>query len=182
MAPHSVVGKPCLRHQQGFGYLLVMLIVVLIGLGLGGAGTLWRTESQRLKESQLLFIGEQYRNAIRSYYSAPGPAKQFPKSLNDLLLDTRQTKLTRHLRKLYPDPVTGKKEWGLIVDADGRGISGVYSLAPGEPLKQRGFALHQREFEEAKTYAAWQFIVTPVTPAPPPPPKNPPSSDAKPKA
>ena len=167
-----------MRQQSGFAYLLVLLMVVLMGLGLGAAGTLWRTESQRLKENELLYIGEQYRQAINRYYNAPGPIKQYPKSLEALLLDTRQPTLTRHLRKLYLDPMTNNKEWGLVVDGDSEEIRGVYSLAPGEPMKQQGFALHQREFEDAKTYAAWQFVVTPVAP-PPTAPKNPAPADPK---
>lgn len=157
-----------MRRESGFAYLLVLLLVVLMGLGLGAAGTLWHTESQRLKESELLYIGEQYRQAINRYYNAPGPIKQYPKSLEALLLDSRQPTLTRHLRKLYPDPMTHKKEWGLVVDPDSQEIRGVYSLAPGEPLKQHGFALNQREFGEAKSYAAWQFVVMPPAPAPAP--------------
>ena len=114
-----------MRQQSGFAYLLVLLMVVLMGLGLGAAGTLWRTESQRLKENELLYIGEQYRQAINRYYNAPGPIKQYPKSLEALLLDTRQPTLTRHLRKLYPDPMTNNKEWGLVVDGDSEEIRGV---------------------------------------------------------
>lgn len=149
-------------HQCGFAYLLALLMVTLLGLGLGAAGSLWQTEAQRIKESELLYIGETYRQAISRYYHAPGPVKQYPKSLEALLLDDRQPALTRHLRKLYPDPLTKKQEWGLVVDADSQQIRGVYSLAPGAPLKQHGFPPHQREFEEAKSYAAWQFVVTPI--------------------
>lgn len=177
MAPHIVNGS-AMRQQSGFAYLLALLVITLMGLGLGAAGTLWQTESRRLKESELLYIGEQYRQAITRYYNAPGPIKQYPKTLEALLLDTRQPTLTRHLRKLYPDPMTHKKEWGLVVDPDSQQIRGVFSLAPGQPLKQQGFALHQREFEEAKTYAAWQFIVTPPA-LPPAPAKNSPPADSR---
>ena len=167
MAPRLPSGSPP-RRQQGFGYLLVLLLVVLMGIGLGAAGTLWKTESQRIKENELLFVGEAYRQAIRSYYAAPGPAKQYPKSLEDLLLDNRQTKLTRHLRKLYPDPLTGKAEWGLIRDAESQQINGVYSLAPGEPLKQQGFDSRQKDFENAENYQAWRFVVVDSAPTLPP--------------
>lgn len=177
MAPRLASGK-AMRRQSGFAYLLALLLVVLMGLGLGAAGTLWHTESQRLKESELLYIGEQYRQAISSYYNAPGPIKRYPKSLDELLLDTRQPTLTRHLRKLYADPLTGKKEWGLIIDPDAQQIRGVYSLAPGQPFKQTGFDAQQKEFENAQSYAAWRFIVTTAVPAPPIPsqsaPKQPP--------
>lgn len=163
MAPRLPSGSAPMRRQQGFGYLLVLLLVVLMGIGLGAAGTLWKTESQRVKENELLFVGEAYRQAIRSYYAAP-PGKQYPKGLEDLLLDTRQTQLTRHLRKLYPDPITGKAEWGLIMDADSEQIRGVYSLAPGEPIKQQGFDSRQKDFENAESYGAWRFVVTGTPP------------------
>lgn len=178
MAQLLVNGKNLPQRQAGFAYLLVLMLIVVMGLGLGAAGTLWRTESQRIKEQQLLYIGEQYRKAISSYYAAPSPDKQYPKSLDDLLLDPRQTVTTRHLRKLYPDPVTGDKAWGLVVDPDSQQIRGVYSLAPGKPFKQTGFAARQKEFENAQSYAAWRFIVTTAVPAPPIPsqsaPKQPP--------
>lgn len=167
MAPRLPSGNASMRRQQGFGYLLVLLLVVLMGIGLGVAGTLWKTESQRVKENELLFVGEAYRQAIRNYYAAPGPVKQYPKSLEDLLLDTRQTQLTRYLRKLYPDPITGKAEWGLIRDAESEQISGVYSLAPGEPLKRQGFDSRQKDFENAESYGAWRFVVTGSLPTPP---------------
>lgn len=173
MVPRLPSGNVTLRRQAGFGYLLVLLLVVLMGIGLGAAGTLWRTESQRVKERELLYIGEQYRQAIRSYYNAPGPIKRYPKSLDELLLDDRQAALTRHLRKLYADPLTGKKEWGLILDPDDQQIRGVYSLAPGQPFKQTGFDTRQKDFENAQSYAVWRFIITTAVPAPPIPPQMP---------
>lgn len=168
MAPRLPSGSAPWRGQQGFGYLLVLLLVMLMGIGLGAAGTLWKTESQRVKENELLYVGEAYRQAIQSYYTAPGPAKQYPKNLEDLLLDSRQTQLTRHLRKLYPDPMTGKAEWGLVRDAESQQISGVYSLAPGKPLKQQGFDARQKDFENAENYAAWRFVASGTLPTPTP--------------
>lgn len=170
MAPRLPSGKALMRRQQGFGYLLVLLLVVLMGLGLGAAGTLWKTESQRVKENELLFVGEAYRQAIRDYYAATDVAvvQQYPESLEALLLDTRQTRLTRYLRKRYPDPMTGKTEWGLIRDENSEQIRGVYSLAPGVPLKQQGFDARQKDFENAESYATWRFVVTgPVSTLPP---------------
>ena len=176
MAQLLVSGKSLAQRQAGFAYLLVLMLIVVMGLGLGAAGTLWRTESQRVKEHQLLYIGEQYRKAISSYYAAPSPDKQYPKKLDDLLLDPRQTVTTRHLRKLYADPVTGEKEWGLVVDPDSQQIRGVYSLAPGKPMKQKGFASHQKDFEDAETYGAWIFVVTTArVPAPPAKPASTPT-------
>ena len=165
-----------MRREAGFAYLLVLLFIVLMGLGLGAAGTLWHTKSQRLKESELLYIGEQYRQAIQSFYNAPGPIKRYPKSLDELLLDPRQATLTRHLRKRYADPLTGQKAWGLVIDPADQQIRGVYSLAPGHPFKQTNFDTRQKDFENAQSYAAWRFIVStiPAPPIPPGPPPTPP--------
>ncbi len=157
-----------IRRQSGFSFLLVLLLIVLMGMGLGVAGTLWHTESQRAKEAQLLYVGEQYRKAIRSYVESPavaGAAKHFPKKLDDLILDTRQnTLLLRHLRRLYPDPLTGKNDWGLIMDESNQQISGVYSKAPGEPRKQQGFGINQKNFAAATSYADWRFEVVKTQP------------------
>ena len=54
--------------QSGFTYLYVLMLIALIGMGLAAAGTLWRTEAPRAHEAELLFVGAQYRQAIRSYY------------------------------------------------------------------------------------------------------------------
>ncbi len=162
-----------IRHQSGFSFLLVLLLIVLMGIGLGVAGTLWHTESQRAKEAELLYIGEQYRKAIRSYVESPaaaGGAKHFPKKLDDLILDTRQNTLVRHLRRLYPDPLTGKNDWGLIMDESNQQISGVYSKAPGEPRKQQGFGIEQKNFAAPTTYADWRFEVVKAKAAPTAPP------------
>ena len=151
-----------IRRQSGFSFILVLLLIVLMGIGLGVAGTLWHTESQRAKEAELLYTGEQYRKAIRSYAESPaaaGAAKHFPKKLDDLILDPRQNTLVRHLRRLYPDPLTGKNNWGLIMDESNQQISGVYSKAPGEPRKQQGFGIEQKNFAAATSYADWRFEV-----------------------
>lgn len=169
MAPRLASGNSPPGYQAGFGYLLVLLMVMLMGIGLGVAGTLWKTESQRIKENELLYIGEQYRKAIQSYAALPQSPKQYPKKLEDLLLDTRPTEITRHLRKLYRDPLTGNTEWGLVVDADTQRIKGVYSLAPGKPIKERGFSPRQQDFENAENYQAWRFVATEAAPPPSPP-------------
>jgi hypothetical protein len=68
----------------------------------------------------------------------------------------------RHLRRVYPDPITGKDEWGLVKSADG-GFAGVYSLSEEAPLKTAGFALRDASFEGKARYADWQFTYAPPT-------------------
>ena len=45
-------GKP--SSQDGFTYLGVLFLIVVIGMGLASAGELWATASRRDREHQLL--------------------------------------------------------------------------------------------------------------------------------
>jgi type II secretory pathway pseudopilin PulG len=145
-------------RQSGFTYVTVLLAVALLGLGLAATGEVSRTTAQRECEAELLYVGNQYRRAIAQYY-ANGPS-QYPRRLEDLLKDPRKPGIERYLRRLYPDPVTGRAEWGLVKALDG-GITGVYSLSGEKPFKVSGFAVANREFEGAATYTEWKFIYTP---------------------
>lgn len=149
------------RREGGFTYLAVLLTIAIFSAGIGTAAEVWHTARQREKERELLFVGEQLRQAIGRYYQhSPGPGRTYPRKLEDLLRDPRQQNLQRHLRKLYRDPITGLPEWGLLKAPDG-GIMGVYSRSRERPLKKNGFAPVQRGFDTAKAYADWQFVYLP---------------------
>lgn len=152
-------GKPA---QSGFTYLFVLMLVALIGLGLAAAGTLWHTESQREREADLLFIGDQYRQAIRSYYELDPAQPRLPQSLDDLLEDNRRPDVVRHLRRAWRDPLTGSP-FVLIREPDTQGIAGVYSPAPGQPFKIAGFSVKDEAFKDAKRYAEWRFVFSPAS-------------------
>jgi type II secretory pathway pseudopilin PulG len=151
--------------QSGFTYLFVLMLIALIGMGLVAAGTLWSTEVKREREIELLFIGEQYRQAIRSYYERPGQPPRLPQSIDELLEDRRDVEIARHLRRAYRDPFTGK-EFVLIRSPDAQGITGVHSPSNGRPLKISGFSAENSAFAEAARYADWQFVFTAPAPAP----------------
>jgi hypothetical protein len=86
--------------------------------------------------------------------------KRFPQTLDDLLQDKRHPMPQRHLRRIYADPITGKREWGLI-GGPGGSIMGVYSLSDAAPIKSGGFAPAETVFAGAASYSAWQFIYHP---------------------
>ena len=153
-------------QQRGFTYLTVLFVVAMMAGGLALAGEVWHTSAMREKEADLLHIGNEYRKAIERYYVS-GP-KQYPKSLADLVKDPRQPGTVRHLRRLYPDPITGKDEWGLVKSNDG-GIAGVYSTSEAAPLKTGGFAVRDASFEGKTKYADWQFVFAPAQAAAPKP-------------
>jgi type II secretory pathway pseudopilin PulG len=146
--------------QSGFTYLYVLMLIALIGMGLAAAGTLWRTDAQRAREADLLFIGSQYRQAIRSYYALDPAQPRLPQSIGDLLQDNRRPDIVRHLRRAYRDPLTGG-ELALIRAPDSQGIVGVFSQATGRPFKIAGFSTEDEAFKGASTYADWRFVFSP---------------------
>jgi type II secretory pathway pseudopilin PulG len=155
------------RLQRGFTYLAMLVAVAVIGLGLAATGEVWVQSSQREKEQELLFVGNQYRKAITLYYErTPGAVKRYPEKLEDLLLDNRQVSVQRYLRKVHADPMTGKAEWGLITikQAGGEGIMGVYSKSGLTPIKTSGFLPRDRTFEGANHFSDWKFFHEPPKP------------------
>ncbi len=146
-------------RQRGFTYLGLLFAIAFIGLLLAGTGEVWHTTLKREREAELLFVGRQYAHAIVAYHAAtPGESKQWPQRLEDLLEDRRNPTVLRHLRRLYPDPFTGKPEWGLI--KSGAFIVGVHSQGDEKPLKQSGFPPTEESFAGAASYRDWQFIAT----------------------
>lgn len=151
-----------LIKSGGFTYLAVLFAVAMMGIALAATGVMWSTTQRREKEQELLFVGNEYRRAIASYYQrTPGTVKRFPQNFNDLLIDNRHVSIRRHLRRHYNDPMTNKPEWGIVRAPDG-GIMGVYSLAADMPLKQSGFSVQDSAFEKADSYAKWRFAYDPL--------------------
>ena len=151
-------------RAAGFAYLTVLFIVAIMGGGLAVVGQVWHTAAVREREAELLQVGNEYRKAIERYYlSGFG---QYPRALTDLLKDPRVPGTVRYLRRLYPDPITGSTEWGLVKAPDG-GISGVYSQSQDAPLKVAGFAVRDATFEGKTKYSEWQFIFAPSAQAAP---------------
>lgn len=148
------------RRAQGFTYIGVLILVVIMGVALAAAGEAWFTAQKREKEQELLFVGNQFRLAIDQYSAQPpGLGRRYPLSLEELLQDPRQPGIRRYLRKIYPDPMTGKAEWGLITGPNGE-IFGVHSLSEAEPLKKANFLLAEKGFEGRTKYSEWVFMST----------------------
>jgi type II secretory pathway pseudopilin PulG len=148
------------KHQFGFTFIGVLMLIAISGIALAGVGIVWHQDAQRENEKELLYIGEQYRKAIVSYYeNNPSGVKQYPKALEDLELDSRIPEPKRHIRKLYADPITRGKPWGLIKQ-EGL-IIGVYSTSEISPIKKRKFPSPYENFSEAGNYQDWKFIAIP---------------------
>jgi type II secretory pathway pseudopilin PulG len=150
------------KIQKGFTYLSLLIMVAVMGGGLAAFGELASHAAQREKEVELLFRGDQFRQAIGAYYRKE---QRYPQVLEDLLEDRRYPMPVRHLRRIYPDPLSGGTAWGLVTAPSG-GIMGVHSLSEAAPIKSGNFASKDVAFEGAARYSDWQFVYLP----PPPPP------------
>lgn len=158
--------KSEIRNRNGFTYIALLAAIVIIGITLGSAAKSWQNISQREKEEELLFRGNQYRLAIESYYNYQG-RRQFPGTIDALLKDERSPNGKRHLRQQYKDPITGE-DFELVRDMfHGNAIKGVYSKSDKTPVKQSGFPAELQDFEGKTQYSEWQFIKepAPMTPA-----------------
>jgi type II secretory pathway pseudopilin PulG len=148
----------CFQKEEGFTFISVLMIVVIMGLMLGSTGQYWKTVMKREKELELLFRGAQYRDAIQRW-NKPRPGQHIVTPLRDLqhlLKDPRSVGTVRYLRRLYKDPVADK-DWVVITDPV-RGIIGVASSSSEKPLKTGGFPEELKEFEGKEKYSDWQFV------------------------
>jgi len=144
-------------RAKGFTYLGFLILVAITGAGLAAFSDIASHSALREKEAELLFRGNQYREGIAAYYKKES---RYPQSLEQLLLDKRYPMPVRHLRRLYPDPMSGEADWGLV-EAPGGGVMGVHSKSEAPPIKTGNFSLKDMEFEKAQTYADWKFIHSP---------------------
>ncbi|MDO9002203.1 MAG: type II secretion system protein [Aquabacterium sp.] len=135
------------RRLGGFTYLMLLWWVAVSSVLLAALGQSWSIEARRQREMELVFRGEQIKAALLSYQeSSPTLPKTLPTRLEDLIEDQRGPDIKRHLRKLWPDPITGSSQWGLV--REGGVIRGVYSTSDRQPL---------RAPQGVSTYQEWRF-------------------------
>lgn len=148
--------------EQGFSYVGLLILVGILGAMFAATVTAGAQMQRRAAEEELLFIGKQFHNALKSYYeSTPRGASPYPKQLSDLLLDPRTSGSRRYLRQIFVDPLTGKAEWGTVA-APGGGVMGVYSLSQETPIKVSGFDSEFENLANKTRYSDWLFEYSPT--------------------
>lgn len=131
---------------RGFTYLMLLWWVAISGVMLAALGHSWAVEARRQREVELVFRGEQILRALETYrLSTPEGQASLPMRLEDLLDDRRSGVSKRHLRRLWPDPITGE-DWAYVWAGDR--LRGVYSLGKGVPLSGP---------EGVQKYDEWRF-------------------------
>lgn len=157
---------PRLRPARGFTYLGVLLLVALGGAGLAALGTQWQSRAIQEREQELLFRGEQIRQAVARYRAAQEP-RAWPRSLDDLLHDRRGERVRHHLRQPWPDPYTGRADWVLLPPPRARdgqaepGFAGVRSRAQALRRQQGGpVSMSMVRSAEPARVSDWIFLHT----------------------
>lgn len=146
-------------NQKGFTYLILMFSIVLLGISMGVASRQWKNMMQRETEEELLFRGDEIKDAIEVYYMTPHAGLNiYPRSLEDLIKDPQGLN-RRYLRRLYKDPIANG-EWEIIKDPKG-GIKGVRSKSEKDPLKKANFPFEYKGFEGKGSYREWVFEFAP---------------------
>jgi type II secretory pathway pseudopilin PulG len=146
-----------LGNAAGFTYIGLLIAVAVLGVALSAVGVVWRTQAQREREQELLFIGHDFERAVGSYYKA---THQFPQEIEDLLDDKRGPQPAHHLRRFYNDPMTGAQDWN-IIRLSMMGITGISSSSKNAPIKKDGFTTEEDAFKDAASYSDWQFAYQP---------------------
>jgi type II secretory pathway pseudopilin PulG len=140
---------------------MLLIAIALIGVAASASLSIGAAVARRDAERQLLTVGLEYQQALRSYAGIPSSttvatAAHGPRALDELLKDPRVPGTRRHLRQLYADPLTGRVEWGLVRDAQGY-IVGIHSMSDAQPIQRDSFEVPFASFGEAEHYSEWIF-------------------------
>jgi type II secretory pathway pseudopilin PulG len=155
------------RHtRRGYTYLLLLFMLALSGAAMATLGERWTSSAQRERETELLFIGAQFSQALADYREATPPGQPAaPETLHELLVDARSSPPGHPLRKLYTDPWTRQADWVLKRDAEGR-IEGLSSRSRQPALRRVTLPLQPDADPRSPRVGDWLFLA-----GPPPPPK-----------
>ena len=99
----GVAGGRDRRREAGYNLVILMVAVTVMNIAVAAAIPLWRTAIKREKEEELIFRGFQYAEGIRTFQRRFG---RQPVRLEELI----EVK-PRCMRKLWVDPMTGKRDW-----------------------------------------------------------------------
>lgn len=143
-------------NSKGFTLIGLAVIIAIMGIVLMTVSRVYSTMVKRDVEEELLFRGDEIKNAIDSYFKY---GNTYPRNFDELIKDPRGVSSRKHLRRLYKDPLTNG-EWDLIKDKAER-IVGVRSKSEKEPIKKANFPEEYKTFEAKTKYSEWEFVSKP---------------------
>lgn len=145
-------------HQAGAAYLLLLLTLTLISLSSLIIIEVAQLRQQRSDEDQLIFIGEEFCRALRSYKLATPPGgKAAPDELGELLADNRSGRTRRHLRQIYLDPFTREPTWKVFRNPEHQGIDAIASFSSRMALRTGVSFENKSSASLSVRYSDWHF-------------------------
>ncbi len=148
------------RPQRGLVLIALLLMLMLVSVGALAAAEVWSTARRHEREVELLWVGDQYRRAIESYWKISPGRRALPASIDQLLTDDRFPNPVHHLRQAYRDPVIDG-DTALEPIVVNNALVGVHSTSKDSPLKQANFPRRYQQFSAATDYSQWTFIFVP---------------------
>ena len=110
-SPSRHDGAPARRGEAGYNLVMLMVLVTVLNILVAAALPTWTSIEQREREEELIFRGLQYAEGIRVFQSRYG---RLPFRLEEMV-ETEP----RSIRQLWPDPMTGEVNWGILYDKGG---------------------------------------------------------------
>ncbi|MGB9081609.1 MAG: type II secretion system protein [Desulfuromonadaceae bacterium] len=167
-----------ISNKNGFTYIFVLTVVMIMGIMLGMVGQSWKTIKQRELEEEMIFRGDQVAELVyqlllyKNSNLAPNTVNLFlwpinsPKGtildeLVDIKTETFGNKPPKKFR-LRPsaaiDPMTNK-QWQIVKPVgDVTRFAGVMSESTDEPFKKSFKNIYDSNLlDEKKQYSDWLF-------------------------
>lgn len=120
-----------LRNGRGYAMAALLVALSVMSVLLAVAMPVWKQASQREKEAELIFRGQQYARAIGLFQRRAGPGA-LPPNLDVLVQQ-------RFLRKKYKDPITNDEFQPLLGGQQAPGTpGGAPPSGPGAAPSGRG--------------------------------------------
>jgi type II secretory pathway pseudopilin PulG len=98
------------RGERGVLLVALMVAITVMMILLTASAQPWTAVMKREREEELIFRGNQYVKALRSYAAEHGGA--FPTELKELM--KKGPRNHRYIRHLFGDPFDPKGEWNLL--------------------------------------------------------------------
>lgn len=146
------------RSQSGYMLIAALVLMAAMAASASVVAARWADETQREREQELLRAGNEIAAALAAYaHDSAGSTRSHPAELDVLLEDRRAFGTKRYLRSVEPDPMTGRRDWGLIRAEDG-GIAGVFSRSEAPPFLRVPRSLSHVDLPVVDRYADWKFV------------------------
>lgn len=103
--------------QRGYALVAVLVAVAICSAGAATVFQLQNARIAKLQAQEIAWVKQTYRDAFLSfYYAVPEGSRRPPRSVDELLLDTRFATVRRHLRSDYVRPDTKQFDWDWVSD------------------------------------------------------------------